>query len=80
MLTVAGGRTGRAILAIVLLLLALFASKALGAFSIVAALTGVVAATAAFVVVSWSWILRDQERAAITGTLLTYRSLSKQPG
>jgi hypothetical protein len=33
----------------------------------------VLAATVVFALVSWSWILRDQERAAITGTLLTYR-------
>lgn len=80
MLTIAGGRTGRAVSAIVLLLVALFASKSLASVSVVAAFAGVIAATMAFAVVSWSWILRDQERAAITGTLLTYRSLAKLPG
>jgi O-antigen/teichoic acid export membrane protein len=79
-LTIAGGRTGRAVSAIALLLVALFASKSLAAVSVVAAIAGAIAATAAFAVVGWSWILRDQERAAITGTLLTYRSLSKLPG
>lgn len=72
-LAVAGGRTGRAITAIVLLLAALFASKGLAAVSLIAAIVGVIAAAVGFAVVSWSWILRDQERAAIAGTLLTYR-------
>jgi O-antigen/teichoic acid export membrane protein len=80
MLTIAGGRTGRAVSAIVLLLVALFASKSLALLSVVAAIAGVIAATMVFAAVSWSWVLRDQERAAITGTLLTYRSLSKLPG
>ncbi|MEP6858745.1 MAG: flippase [Gemmatimonadales bacterium] len=73
MLMIAGGRTGRTISAIILLLVALFASKALAATAVIAAGAGVIAATVAFAVVGWSWILRDQERAAITGTLLTYR-------
>jgi O-antigen/teichoic acid export membrane protein len=73
MLTVAGGRAGRAASGIVLLLAALFASKLLAGVSVVAAVTGVVAASAGFALLGWNWILRDPERAAITGTLMTYR-------
>ena len=73
MLIVAGGRAGRAASGIILLLAALFASKLLAGVSVVAAVTGVVAASAGFALLGWNWILRDPERAAITGTLMTYR-------
>jgi O-antigen/teichoic acid export membrane protein len=73
MLIVAGGRAGRAASGIILLLVALFASKLLAGVSVVVAVTGVVAASAGFALLGWNWILRDPERAAITGTLLTYR-------
>ena len=63
-LTIAGGRVGRTLLAILLLLVALFASKSLAAVSVAAAIAGVIIATAAFSVASWSWILRDPSAAA----------------
>jgi O-antigen/teichoic acid export membrane protein len=72
-LSIAGGRVGRAAAAILVLVVALFASKSLGAFSIATAAVTVVVAAAAYAIVGWSWILRDAERTAITGTLMTYR-------
>ena len=72
-LTVAGGQVSRAASAILLLLVALEGSKVLAGVSVVAAVGGVIGATAVFAVVSWSWILRAADRAAITGTLRTYR-------
>ena len=72
-LTVAGGQVGRAALAIVLLVIALSASRILAGVSVVGAVVGVITVTVGFAAVSWSWILRDPERAAITGTLRTYR-------
>jgi len=71
--TVAGGQVGRAASAILLLLVALSASKVLAGVSVLGAVVGAIAATVGFAIVSWSWILRDAERAAITGTLRTYR-------
>jgi len=73
MLVVAGGRTGRAVGAIIVLLAALFASKQLAGGSVVVAIVGVVVLGASFAIVGWNWILRDPERVAIKGTLLTYR-------
>lgn len=72
-LTIAGGRVGRTLSAIALLLVALFALKTFAAVSVVAAAAGVALVTAAFSIASWSWILRDAERMAIARTLGTYR-------
>ena len=71
--TVAGGQVGRAASAILLLLVALSASKVLAGVSVLGAVVGAIAATVGFAIVSWSWILRDAERAAVIGTLRTYR-------
>jgi O-antigen/teichoic acid export membrane protein len=73
-LTIAGGRAGRAAGGIIVLLSVLFASKLLAGASVVLALIGIVGASAGFVILGWNWILRDPERAAITGTLMTYRA------
>jgi O-antigen/teichoic acid export membrane protein len=73
MLVVAGGSTGRALSAIVVLLAALFAMKLIAGMSVVAAIGGVAGVSGGFAVIGWKWILRDPERAAIKGTLLTYR-------
>jgi O-antigen/teichoic acid export membrane protein len=72
-LVIAGGRMGRTLSAIGLLLVALFAFKSLAAASVVAGVAGVIVATTAFALASWSWILRDAERMAIARTLGTYR-------
>jgi len=72
-LTIAGGRVGRTLTAILLLFVALFASKSLADVSVVVAVAGVIMATTAFSIASWSWILRDAERMAIARTLGTYR-------
>jgi O-antigen/teichoic acid export membrane protein len=68
-LRVAGGRVGRGAAAILLLLVALVSSKALAGVSVAVAVAGVIAATAGYTVVGWSWILRDPERAAIISLL-----------
>jgi O-antigen/teichoic acid export membrane protein len=70
---IAGGRLGRATAATAVLVGALFASKSLGAVSIAGGVLTVIAATGVYAIAGWSWILRDPERAAIAGTLLTYR-------
>lgn len=70
---VAGGQVSRAALGIFLLLAALAGCKALAGLSVIAAVVGAITAVAGFAVVSWSWILRDPERAAIAGALRSYR-------
>lgn len=72
---VAGGQVGRAVSAIGLLIGALAASRILAVVSVAAAVTGVIAAMVGFAIVSWGWILRDAERAAINATLRTYRAV-----
>jgi O-antigen/teichoic acid export membrane protein len=72
-MTIAGGRVGRTLAAVVVLLIALFAARSLAVVSVVGAVAAVVIATAAFSVACWSWILRDVERTAIARTLGTYR-------
>ena len=70
---VAGGQVGRAAAAILLLLVALSAGKALAEVSLLAAAVAVIATMLGFATVSWSWVLRDPERTAVTGMLRTYR-------
>jgi O-antigen/teichoic acid export membrane protein len=71
--TLAGGRVGRTLSAIVVLIIALFAAKSVTAVSVLGAVVGVVVVTIVFSIASWHWILRDAERMAIAGTLRTYR-------
>jgi O-antigen/teichoic acid export membrane protein len=71
--SVAGGQVGRAASAILLLLVVLGASKVVAGASVPGALVAAIAATAAFAIASWKWILRDAERSAVTGLLQTYR-------
>ncbi len=70
---IAGGRVGRTLSGILVLLVGLFASRSLAAVSLVGAAAGAIIATLAFSLASWAWILRDTERTAIARTLGTYR-------
>jgi O-antigen/teichoic acid export membrane protein len=72
-LTIAGGRVGRTMAAILVLVVALFAANSVVALSVVGAVVAVVLVSVAFAIAGWCWILRDPERTAITGTLRTYR-------
>ncbi|HEY3113521.1 MAG TPA: flippase [Gemmatimonadaceae bacterium] len=68
----AGGRLGRILTGLALLMTGLIASQRLVAISTMAAAGGVVLTIAVFAATSWSWILGDQERAAMIGTLRSY--------
>jgi O-antigen/teichoic acid export membrane protein len=71
-LDMAGGRVGRAITGIVLLLAGLTGSKALAQISLATAFTAVLGTFGLFIICSWWWILGGPERTAITGTLRSY--------
>ena len=67
-----GGRMAQAALSASALLAGLVGSRSLTSMSPTAAAIGVLATMIAFALLSWSWILREQERAAIRGILRSY--------
>jgi O-antigen/teichoic acid export membrane protein len=77
---VAGGRVGRAAACILLLIAALALSRGLALSSPIAAIASAITAMGAFTFVGWSFILGEQERAAISGIFHSYfASLVRPP-
>lgn len=70
-----GGRTLRTAAGITVLLTGLVVSRFLGTISLLTAVVGVIATSAAFAAWSWSRILGDHERAAVAGTVWSYLKL-----
>jgi peptidoglycan biosynthesis protein MviN/MurJ (putative lipid II flippase) len=71
-LEVAGGRVGRSVVGIALLLAGLSVSKLLGESSIIGSRIAAVVTVTLFVLASWRWILGDAERWAMSSTLRSY--------
>jgi O-antigen/teichoic acid export membrane protein len=69
---VAGGRVGRSVVGIALLLAGLSASKALGESSFTAAGIAVLVTVTLFALGSWHWMLCEAERRAMSATLRSY--------
>ncbi len=79
-LQIMGGRLGQAVSSVFLLVAGLMASRSLAESSALAEAVGVLATIAVFAGVSWSWILRGQERGAIRGVLHSYlKPLARVP-
>ena len=75
-----GGRLGQTVSSVFLLVAGLIASKFFAERSALAEVVGVLATIAVFAGVSWSWILRGQERGAIRGVLTSYlKPLARAP-
>jgi O-antigen/teichoic acid export membrane protein len=67
-----GSRAASGTAAILVLLAGLAGSKLLAPVSYAVVAAASVAVIAAFIVLSWTWVFRDAERAAITGMARSY--------
>jgi len=75
-----GGRLPQAATGILLLVAGFSVGRILATTSILAGVAVVIVASAAFAATSWWWILGDTERAAIAGTMGSYRKIVPATG